>query len=274
MTLGANMTNRGRGRVLLGAVAAMAMLASACGGGDSDSADGSEGSDDAGAGDPVYGGELSYGLEAETTGGWCLGESQLATSGIQVARAIYDTLTVPNEDGDFVGMLAESVEPNEEFTEWTVRLREGIKFHDGTVLNSSVVKNNIDAWRGEYPGRNPLLLRFAYSPITDVSVTDDLTLSITTEVPWPAFPSYLFYTGRVGIMAQAQLDDPENCDSNLIGTGPFMLEEWQVNDFLAATKNPDYWATDDSGNQLPYLDKVTFRPFPEGSSADQLASGR
>lgn len=266
MTMGAEMTNRRRGRVLLGAVVAMAMLAAACGGGDGDSADSDSRDPEAEAGDPVYGGELQYGLEAESSGGWCLAESQLAISGIQVARAIYDTLTVPNEDGDFVGMLAESVEPNEDFTQWTITLREGVTFHDGTALTSSVVKNNIDAWRGQYPARSPLLLQFAYSPITDVSVTDDLTLAVTTNVAWPAFPSYLFYTGRVGIMAQAQLDDPDTCDQDLIGTGPFMLEDWQVNDFLSATRNPNYWATDDAGNQLPYLDKVTFRPFPEGSA--------
>ncbi|MGI9579518.1 MAG: ABC transporter substrate-binding protein [Microthrixaceae bacterium] len=267
------MTNRRRGRVLLGTLASLAMLAAACGGG-GDSADSNErNGGDAGGGDPVYGGELVYGMEAESSGGWCLAESQLAISGIQVARAIYDTLTVPNEDGEFVGMLAESVEPNEDFTQWTINLREGVTFHDGTALNSSVVKNNIDAWRGQYPARTPLLLIFAYAPITDVSVTDDLTLSVTTDVSWPAFPSYLYYTGRVGIMAQAQLDDPDSCDANLIGTGPFMLEDWQVNDFLSTTRNPDYWATDDAGNQLPYLDAVTFRPFPEGSARTNALLG-
>ena len=268
MVTGVGMRTR-RGTVsFLAALGVLAMVAAACGGGDAnESSEGGDGANgDPGSTEPTYGGELEYGLEAESSGGWCLPESQLAISGIQVARAVYDTLTVPNEDGDYVGMLAESVEPNDDFTQWTITLRSGVTFHDDTALDATVVKNNIDAWRGAYPARTPLLLRFAYSPITDVTVTDDTTLTVTTDVAWPAFPSYLFYTGRVGIMAQAQLDDTDSCDTNLIGTGPFVFEEWQVNDFLSLSRNPDYWATDEDGNQLPYLDELTFRPFPDGAA--------
>jgi peptide/nickel transport system substrate-binding protein len=81
--------------------------------------------DDDGAGPPQYGGRMVYGLDAETTNGWCLQEGQLAIAGIQVARSSYDTLTVPDGDGEFVPFLAESVTSNPEFTEWTIRLRPG-----------------------------------------------------------------------------------------------------------------------------------------------------
>ena len=72
---------------------------------------GSGGSDEpTDEGTPVPGGEITYGLEAETAGGWCLPEAQLAISGIQVARAIYDTLTAPDENGEIKPFLAESVD--------------------------------------------------------------------------------------------------------------------------------------------------------------------
>ena len=58
---------------------------------------------------PVMGGSLVYGLEADTSGGWCLYKAQLAIGGIQVARAIYDTLTTPGGDGKIHPFLAESV---------------------------------------------------------------------------------------------------------------------------------------------------------------------
>lgn len=261
-------------RLSVGLLAVVALFASACGSG-SDDGGGDSSGDDVDAGTPVPGGELVYGLEAETSGGWCLSESQLAVSGIMVARAIYDTLTVPDADGEYVPFLAESVESNEEYTQWTVTLRDGITFHDGTALDSTVVKNNIDSWRGEYPGRNPLLMRFAYGNLASVEVVDDLTLTITTNTPWPSLPAYLYYQGRVGIMAQAQLDDAEHCDQNLIGTGPFVEEEWVVNDHFTATKNPDYWRTDADGQQLPYLDTVEFRPYPEADSrVNALLSGQ
>ncbi len=258
---------------LLAMVASIAVIAGACGGG-SDEADNSGANNDD-VSTPVDGGELIYALEAENSGGWCLPEAQLDASGIIVARAIYDTLTVPNEDGDYVPFLAESVEPNDDFSQWTIKLRDGVTFHDGTALDATVVKNNLDAYRGAYPARKPLLLLFAFQNVASVDVVDDLTLTVTTNTPWPSLPAALYYTGRVGIMAQAQLDDPDTCDRNLIGTGPFMLEDWVVNEHLTTTKNPDYWGTDSEGRQLPYLDGVEFQPFPEGASrTNALLSGQ
>ena len=80
--------------------------------------------------------------------------------------------------------------------------------------------------------------------------------------PWPEFPWYLYLDGRFLIEAPAQLDSPD-CASKLIGTGPFKLDHWTVNQELVATKNPDYWQKDSKGTQLPYLDKITFKPVAE-----------
>ena len=99
-------------------VLALAMLAAACGGGGDDSGGGGDAAGDEGT--PTPGGKVVYGLEAETTDGWCLPEAQLAISGIMVARSIYDTLTRPTADGTYEPWLAESVEPNDDFTEWTI----------------------------------------------------------------------------------------------------------------------------------------------------------
>ena len=88
-------------------------------------------------------------------------------------------------------------------------------------------------------------------------------MRVTTGVPWSSFPSFLYSSGRLGIIAQSQLDDPENCATDLVGTGPFELVEWQVNDHLTLERNEDYWRTDADGNQLPYLDELEFRPVIE-----------
>jgi peptide/nickel transport system substrate-binding protein len=244
------------------------LIASACGGGDDDDDDssGGGGSDSelpTDEGTPTPGGEVTYGLEAETASGWCLPEAQLAISGIQVARAIYDTLTAPDENGEIKPFLAESVEPNEDYTVWTIKLRDGITFHDGTALDSTVVKNNLDAYRGAYPARQPLLFVFTFQDVASVDVVDPLTLTVTTKRPWVDLPWFLWGSARVGIMAQAQLDST-SCNDDLIGTGPFKKDSWTVNNSFVAVKNPDYWGTDADGNQLPYLDKITFRPLEDG----------
>lgn len=227
--------------------------------------------------DPVQivpGGEVVYALEAETSGGFCIPEAQLAISGMIVARSIYDTLTVPAGDGTYAPFLLESVEVNDEATSFLLELRDGITFHDGSALDSTVLKNNIDAWLGRYPGRPSLLLPLILADVDSVEIVDDLTVELTTTIPWPALPALLDGGGRLGIMAQAQLDDPDHCDSNMIGTGPFVLEDWAVNERLTAERNPDYWATDDNGEQLPYLDSIEFVPVPDSEArVNGLLSG-
>jgi peptide/nickel transport system substrate-binding protein len=245
------------------AVVALGLVATACGGGDDGDGGGGGGGSDEDAGTPTPGGTVIYGLEAETADGWCLPESQLAISGIMNANAIYDTLTLPGPDGEVEPFLAESVEPNEDSTVWTITLREGITFHDGTDLTAEVVKNNLDAYRGTYPTRSPQLTVFVFEPIESIEVVDDLTVQVNLKQPWVSFDATLWGGGRYGIMAQAQLDDEQNCATNLIGTGPFTFVDWVPNQRFQAEKYPDYWATDAAGNQLPYLDAIEFRPIPE-----------
>ncbi len=259
------MTVRTRRTRWIAVLVAFGLLAG-CGGGkgDSDSAEEEPPSAD----EIVRGGSVRYGIEAETDDGWCVQEGQLAISGILVARAIYDTLTVPNSEGEYVPYLAEAVEPNEDYTQWTITVREGVTFHDGTPLTAEVLKNNLDAYRGAEGdhARSPLLFLFVLQNIESVEVSGERDVVVTTSVPWVAFPSFLYSSGRFGISAQAQLDDTESCNTNLIGTGPFMLEnptDWVQGREFKATKNPDYWQEAPDGEPYPYLDELIFEPILE-----------
>jgi peptide/nickel transport system substrate-binding protein len=208
---------------------------------------------------PVEGGSITYGIESETSGGWCLPSTQLAAGGTEVVQALYDTLTVPNANGRFVPYLARSIKHSPDYTQWTIALREGITFHDGEPLNAVAVVKNLDAYRA-----GPLW-GVVFADISDVQPVDNLTVLVTTRVPWIAFPAFLWGTGRVGIAAPAQLDDAGTCATNPIGTGPFALMSWVPNDSLVVTKNTRYWQRDRSGNALPYLDEITFRPVEDTS---------
>jgi peptide/nickel transport system substrate-binding protein len=273
---------------LLALLLGLSMIAAACGG-DDDSGDGAaapdeqtegEGSvDDTlpqdAEGDPVPGGELTYALEAETNGGYCLPEAQLAPAGIQVAQTVYDTLTKPDGNGELQPYLAESVEPNEDATQWTITVREGVTFHDGSPLDAQVVANNLDAYRGAYEGRSPLLYRFVFQDIESVQVVDPMTVQVNMTRPWTAFDWFLWGSNRLGILGQAQLDDAENCGTNIVGTGPFQLQNWTVGEEFVATKFADYWRTSPDGAQLPFLDSITYVPIPEiASRSNALESGQ
>jgi peptide/nickel transport system substrate-binding protein len=217
---------------------------------------------------PKPGGEITYGLEAETAGGFCLPTARLAISGIEVAAAVYDTLVVPNTKDVMVPYLAKSVTHDTTYSTWTIVLRDGIKFHDGTPLTADVVAANMEAWR-----KAPLL-GSSFTNIANVAVTNPTTVTVTTKVPWVAFETFLFSDGRTGIIASAQLNSPD-CATKMIGTGPFKLDHWTVNQELVVTKNSDYWQKDAKGQQLPYLDKITFRPVAEASQrVNQLKGGQ
>lgn len=213
------------------------------------------------AGGASGGGDITFGIEAETTD-YCLPRAQLAISGIQVAAAIYDTLTVENDKGEIVPYLAKSVTPNDDFTAWTITLRDGITFHDGTPLDADAVKLNLDSYRGApgAPNSGPLLAIY-FKFIEDVQVVDPLTVQVTLNTPVADFPSYLFSTGRLGIVAPAQLNAGEDCSTKLIGTGPFELSEYRQNERTVVTRNPDYWQ-----EGFPKAKQITFVPVPEGSS--------
>jgi peptide/nickel transport system substrate-binding protein len=213
----------------------------------------------AAAATPKPGGSVVYGLEAETAGGWCPSTARLAISGIMVGAAIYDTLTALNSKDKIVPYLAKSVTHDPTYTKWTVTLRDGVKFHDGTPLTADAVAQNVETWR------KGVLLSSVFKDVSGVTVDGPLQLTITTAVPWVDFDGFLYFDGRLGIVAPAQLNNPATCNSNLIGTGPFKLDHWTVNQELVALKNPDYWQKDSKGQRLPYLDKITFKPIAEAS---------
>jgi peptide/nickel transport system substrate-binding protein len=216
------------------------------------------GNNDTGPG--VRGGTLTYGIEADTSGGYCLYKAQLAIGGIQVARSIYDTLTMPGADGKIHPYLAQSVTGTANNTIWTIKLRPGIKFHDGTPLDATAVKDNLDHYR-----KDNLLFVFVFADITAVDVVDPLTVKVTSKVSWSAFPWYLWSSSRVGIMAEAQMKSPD-CNTKLIGTGPFEYVSWKFGDKFVAKRNPNYWYKDPkTGAQLPYLDGITFVPQEDGA---------
>jgi peptide/nickel transport system substrate-binding protein len=208
------------------------------------------------ASSPKPGGSVTYGLEAETAGGWCPPTARLAISGIEVGAAIYDTLMVPNTKNEMVPYLAKSVTPNAEFTEWKITLRDGVKFHDGTPLDAAAIVQNFDAYR------KSTLIGAALKDVTNVAATGPQEVTVTIGRPWPEFPWFLYLDGRFLIEAPAQLSSA-NCATDLIGTGPFKLDHYTVNQELVVTKNPDYWQKDAKGTQLPYLDKITFKPVAE-----------
>jgi peptide/nickel transport system substrate-binding protein len=215
-------------------------------------------------GDPVEGGEITVGLEAETNS-WTPGEGSFANSGTTVAYALYDPLMKRTEDGEFEPYLAESMEPNEDLTTWTLKLRPDVLFHDGTPLNAEALKTIFDTYLTA-PTSN---VANSLKDVTALNVVDDLTVEYVLSDTNAAFPSVL--TGSPGwpFSPTAAAANGPDAGANPVGTGPFKFVSWQRDSNLVLEKNEDYWR-----DGLPYLDGITFRPIPdEDTRLSSLQSG-
>lgn len=241
--------------------AVFVLVASSCGGG---SGDGDEGGQPDRSpvnvtippeGAPRTGGRLTYGLASETDG-WDPTRNRWAADGTTVAMTFYDPLAAFDEDGNWAPYLAESIEPNEDFTVWTIRLRPDITFHNGEPLTSTAVQRTVQGHL------ESALTRPAFSRVDRVETPDPLTAVVHLKAPWAAMPVGL--TGQAGmIAAPSQLDSPDTSSLQPVGTGPFRFVEWLPDNRLVVEKNPSYWRTDESGTRLPYLDAIEFEPIPD-----------
>ncbi len=205
-------------------------------------------------GAPQPGGLLTFGTESEVSG-WNPTVDRWDASGIQIAVTVMDPLVAFDANFEAQPYLAESLTPNADYTEWDIKVRSGVQFHDGTPLDSAAVKKSIDAFAAAP------LTGAAFADIASTKIIDDLTLGVMMKRPWAAFPYSL--GGQAGVVpAPAQLDSGAESASRIpIGTGPFVFKNWTPDHSFDATKNPNYWR---SG--LPYLDEVVFTPIPDSSS--------
>ena len=210
-------------------------------------------------GKPKSGGSITYGLEAPTTN-FCLPNAQLAISGIVVTTAVYDTLVVPDKDGKYVPYLAQSVDHSPDYMSWTIKLRPNIQFQDGEPLDADAVTQNLTAYAGKSQAVSAPLFGFVFSNVDSIQTVDPMTVQVNMKSPWVEFDQYLWATGRLGMVAPAQLNSP-NCQTNMIGTGPFKLQSFDpVTGNVDVVKNPNYWR-----KGFPYLDEIKFVPIPDGS---------
>jgi len=174
------------------------------------------------------------------------------TNGLLYANTIYDPLMAVAEDGTIRPYLAQSLTPNATNDQWTMTLRPGIVFHDGSPLNAAVVKGNFEALR------NSALTGGALAGVSSVATPDPMTIVFTLNGPATGFAAGL--TTQVGYMvSQSTLDQTASSPGTQltpVGTGPFVFSEWEPNGHFTATRNPHYWQPG-----LPYLDQVTFRPI-------------
>ncbi len=183
--------------------------------------------------------------------------------GFLYGRTVFDPLAVVTAAGKVEPYLAESITHNADYTSFTITLRPGIMFHDGTPLRCRRPGGNLAKQKV-----SPLVGPAFAAYIAGSSVTGPLSVTVTMKDPWVPFPYYLAQAQTGYIAAPSMLNNPDG-SSHPVGTGPFVFKEWVPNSHFTATANPHYWR---SG--LPYLDSITFKPIIDPAAAtDALQSG-
>jgi len=206
--------------------------------------------------EPIYGGKLQLALEYKVYGFDAVKSPGLPPTGWVAGSLIMERLFESGENGDLIPVLALSATPSEDQTIWTIKLRQGVKFHDGTPFNADAVVNH---WGRILNPENRYRGLLALRAIKAVEKIDPYTVNFLLRHPWKPFLSAL--TGHRGLAAmipspQAVADDLQNRAP--VGTGPFIFKEWKSADRIVVTKNPAYWQKD-----KPYLDEITIRIIPD-----------
>jgi len=259
--------------VAVAAMSAIALLAAGCGSGDD------SGSSETGSAAGQPGGEIVV--------DWCTPQNPFVagntgeTCGQQVIYAVTSALVhYDPETSEPSNDIAESIEANEDNTVFTVKIKQGYMFSDGTEVKA---KNFVDAWNYTAFGPNGQYGGYFFEPIEgfeDVSaedatveemsgleVVDDYTFTISTSTPVSNLPVRLGYAAFAP-QPDSFFEDPEAFGDNPVGSGPFKFVSYTEGDSAVVEKNPDY-----SGDFPGQVDQITFKIYndPDAAYNDLLA---
>jgi oligopeptide transport system substrate-binding protein len=269
-----------RGIMFLGTAVSLALVATACGGGDS--ADKKSGA--------ASGGKVTIAntkpqhplIPADTN----------EVGGGNVIDALFTGLvTYDPNNANPVNAVAKSIESTDN-TKWTIKLNDGWKFHDGTPVTA---KSFVDAWNYSAYGPNALQNAYFFGPIdgfTDVQgedknkdekitadeapiktmkglkVVDDSTFEVTLSTPSSVFPVMVGYTA-FSPLPESFFQDPKAFGVKPVGNGPFKLVSGNGDTGYTLTAVSDY-----KGPDKPKVKDVVFKTYqsPEAQYADLLAN--
>ena len=247
----------------------LVLLAAACGsdGGSKkgDEAGGKETTTTAGEepkGTPVKGGELVFGTESDVAtldvGAAAQPSDKVITLGL------YDPLTT-YKDGKVVPYLAESLESaGDDLATWNMTLRSGVTFHDGTPLTADAVVKHFTRLQDPVTAC-PCLDTVKIIKSMDLpDGPDGLKVVFHLATPSVAFPDTLAGSSGYIESPAAVAKYGANYKNHPVGTGPFTLAEYVPGDRVVLQAYPGYWQKDENGIQLPYLNKLTIKPIPDG----------
>lgn len=172
---------------------------------------------------------------------------------MSVYNQVFSRLIWKTGDGEEMPDLAESWEMSDDGLTFTVRLREGAYWHDGTEFVADDYVTMFEYTQDEELLENANIQKHAglIEPISNVVAVDQYTIEFQFDNPVPYITDILDYWFAI------RIDDPDDTsfvDSVPVGTGPFVMDEWTPNQQVDFSKHEDYHKED-----LPHLDNLVIR---------------
>lgn len=157
--------------------------------------------------------------------------------------------------------LAESWEVSEDGLSYTFKLRQGVKFHDGTDFNADAVKVNIDRQLPPLRQEDMPYASFVYADVKDVVVVDEYTVQINLTKKNTAFLANLAMSLAAPIASPTALEaNGGNLNESPVGTGPYKFVEWNPSEDIILTRNDEYW------REPAKTKNIVFKFIPDNSA--------
>ena len=249
-----------QGAAAVGAFAALGSAAVACGSSSSGGSSASPAASGSAAAGPKTGGHLRVATSAGTAKEDLDAHAPaLSSPALNFRFNLYDSLLAYDNTGKLGMALAESMEPNSDGTQFTVKLKPGLVFHDGSPVNADAVVYSFERILDpKKPGLAATQLK-GLKPGGTKKV-DDLTVTFNLDNPNSIFPETLAaYSTAIVPVGYA----PKGGEG-VIGTGPFKLAtpaDFQPGVQCVMARNENYWGTDG-----PYVDQLSIIEFADNSA--------
>ena len=213
----------------------------------------------AGAGKPRIGGTLKFGIVKDI--GTPIPFVAYTSIGQYVKDNVYEPLVMFDQKGEIHPWLAESWMPNANSSEWTFKIRRGVKFHDGKELTANDV-----VWSAKHimnPANGAAGQGQLSSNIREAVALDNYTVKFISPGPRGLLPELLADTQTLHVAPKESLAPGQQKmigNNPPPGTGPFKFKAWIPGQEYEVVRNNDYWGGP------PYLDGIRFRVIIETTS--------
>lgn len=209
---------------------------------------------------PVRGGTIRAGfVNHPTTLDFALSNARAMDKAFTLQ--MYDSLIYMTDKFDLQPGLAESWKVVDDKT-IELKLRKGLKFHDGNPLTAKDVKFNLDRILDK---NNKSTIRVDIEPVTNVEAVDDSTVRIKLSEPFAPILYLLGDTPGMVASPAAVQKWGDQYGRHPVGTGPFQFVEWLDGDRVTTKKFDGYWRMGADGKPLPYTDQVVTRVLVDDS---------